>query len=104
MWSRDLCIPRFIVSSKRVGSRRVGTFTKRDVKRSFTSSPAPDERNSRRKKRAGIASSWPSPRSDKPPKSLATKRHLRHKKEFRNEVVQHTSRSITGTAATRNSY
>src|ERR1043165_765665 len=105
MWSRDLCIPRSIASSKKVGSRRVGTYTKPDAKRSFTSSHALDENSWRQRKRAGIGSSSPSPKSDKPHKNLATKSTKGiQKRDLIDEVVEYSSRPVTGSAATRNCY
>src|SRR5262245_47840252 len=110
MWNRDLCIPRFIASSKRVGSQRVGTFMRLVVKRSFTNSRVQDESNSRPRKRAGIDCVSRSRKCDRPHKAhkerVATKRHKRRKrkKQYRNEVVQHSSRSNQGFAATRGRY
>src|ERR1041384_2037557 len=70
MWSKDLCIPRSIVSSKKVGCRRVGTYTIPDARRSFTSSHAPDANNWRQRKQAGIDWCSQSPKSDKRHKGL----------------------------------
>src|ERR1044072_3523618 len=102
MWNRDLCIPRSIASSKKVGSRRVGTCTRLVVKRSFTSSRARDESNSRARKRAGIDSASRLPKFDRPHKAD----HRKHKRTKgakeegnKNEVVQHSSRSNQGFAA-----
>src|SRR5215217_7279574 len=72
MWNRDLCIPRFIASSKKVGSPRAGTCTRLAVRRSFTNSRAPDESNSRPRKRAGIDCVSQSLKCDKPHKSQYT--------------------------------
>src|SRR4029078_5875677 len=69
MWSRDLCIPRSIESSKKVGSPRVGMYTRLAVRRSFTTSHALDESNSRPRKRAGIDSASRSRKFDRPHKA-----------------------------------
>src|SRR6185436_5103118 len=76
MWSRDLCIPRSIASSKKAGCRHVGMYTRLVVKRSFTSSRAPEGSNSRVKKRAGIDSASRSRKFDRPRKAD----HKEHKR------------------------
>src|SRR6185369_2015709 len=94
MWNKDPCIPRSTASSKKVGYQRAGTYTRPVVRRSSTSSRAPDESNSSQKKRAGIDSASQSRKFDRPPKE--------QRKKFSNEVVKHYSRSHSCFAATRN--
>src|SRR6185437_1587293 len=88
MWSRDLCIPRSIGLSKKAGSRRVGTYTRLVEKRSFTSSRALDENNSRPKKRAGIGCASRLRKSDRPHKAQRGVSHKKAQKHIRKKQAR----------------